>query len=246
MAKQSVPPILLTRPLAAGQAFAEAVRAALGPDWPLVAAPLQAIVFRPEAGALRAALAAVPVLLFTSQAGVAAFQAARGGDMPPGLRAWAVGPQTAAAAEAAGLKVQSAGGDAAGLAAALLAAGEAGPFLHLRGAHQRGDLVGQLAAAGLPAKALVLYDQSPCPLSPEAAALLAAPGLVLAPLFSPRSAALLAAVRPEGGADLHLLALSPAVAAEFPLRPGDRCTLAASPDGEGMIAALKALSLALA
>lgn len=246
MAKQSVPPILLTRPLAAGQAFAAEVRAVLGPDWPLVQAPLQAIVFRPEAGALRAALAERPVLLFTSQAGVAAFRAALGDDPPPGLRAWAVGPQTAAAARAAGLAVQGQGGDVAELAAGVVAAGGPGPFLHLRGAHQRGDLVGQLSAAGLSAKALVLYDQSPCPLPPEAAALLAAPGLVIAPLFSPRSAALLAAVRPAGGAALHLLALSPAVAAEFPLRPGDACTLAQSPDGAGMSAALKALSLALA
>ena len=99
MAKQPLPrkaPVLLTRPLAAGQAFA----AALGADWPLVLAPLQRIVFRPEGAALRAALGGAPVLIFTSQAGVAAFGAALGGDGPPGLRAWAVGPQTAAAARA--------------------------------------------------------------------------------------------------------------------------------------------------
>ena len=68
---------------------------------------------------------------------------------------------TAAAARQAGFAARSADGDVADLAALVVAAHRpgAGAFLHVRGAHAAGDLVGRLAAAGVPARAAAIYDQ---------------------------------------------------------------------------------------
>jgi uroporphyrinogen-III synthase len=65
-------------------------------------------------------------------------------------------------------------------------------LLHIRGAHSRGDLTARLTQAGLNARDHVLYDQLQMPLNAEARALLFGPDTVIMPLFSPRSAALVA------------------------------------------------------
>ena len=73
---------------------------------------------------------------------------------------------TAAAARAAGFAARSADGDVDDLAALVIAAHRpgAGAFLHVRGRHAAGDLVGRLAAAGVPARAAEIYDQAPRPI----------------------------------------------------------------------------------
>lgn len=164
-------------------------------------------------------------LVLTSQNAVASVPAGRGG------RAWCVGDRTAAAARARGLDAVSAGGDAAALAALVLAA-RPERVVHLRGAHAAGDLVARLRAAGVPAEAIVAYDQPALPLNAEAAALLAAAGAVVLPLYSPRSAALVAAHPGPWRAEVRTVAISRAAAAAF-ARPS-RMTLAEAPTGAAM------------
>ena len=117
------------------------------------------------------------------------------------LPAYCVGDMTAAAARAAGFAARSADGDVDDLAAMVIAAYRpgAGAFLHVRGRHAAGDLVGRLAAAGVPARAAEIYDQAPRPIEGRAQALLAVGEPAAVALFSPRSARLFAAqARAEG------------------------------------------------
>jgi uroporphyrinogen-III synthase len=230
---------LITRPQAQAEAFAAAVEGALPGRFRPVLAPLIGIA--PVAAAVE--LDGAQGLMFTSANGVAAFAAA---SPERGLVAWCVGDLTAAAARNAGFRTRSAAGDAAALAA--LVAREARPggghVVHVRGRHAAGDLVGRLAAAGVAARALELYDQTPVAPPAAAAALLAAGEVEVLTVFSPRSAALLAAAARAGGWPLGhatLVALSPAadMALDAP-EPGRR-VVAARPDRAGMLAALAAL-----
>ena len=163
--------LLLTRPRAQSEAFAAMLEARLPGRFRVVVAPLIAIA--PVAGALD--LAGVQGLLFTSANGVEQF-VARSGER--GLPAFCVGAMTAAAARRAGFAARSADGDVAALAALVAAAARpgAGEFLHVRGRHAAGDLIGRLAAAGVPARAAEIYDAGALPLPAAARALLAAGG----------------------------------------------------------------------
>jgi uroporphyrinogen-III synthase len=231
--------ILLFRPEAQAAAFA----GALAEQWPgrfrAVAAPLTAIEFLP--GPLD--LAGVQGLAFTSANAVAAF-AARGA--AGGLPAWCVGGTTAAAARAAGLAAVAAGGDVAALARLIVAAHRpgTGEVLHLRGRHVAGDLVGMLEAAGVPARALVIYDQPARPLPAAARTLLEAGEAELLAFFSPRGAQRFAVEARSAGWPLGsatAVAISAATDAELDgLRLGRRI-VAAAPDREGMLAALAGL-----
>ncbi len=228
--------LLLTRPRAQSERFVRDFAAALGRELPVVIAPLIEIV--PRGLAVDPGTAAG--LIFTSENGVAAFAAAEARRHWP---VWCVGERTADAARAAGFsQVSVAGGDAESLVAGILAARPAGPLLHLRGAHAAGDVSGRLTAGGIPTTAAVVYDQVAQPLSAEARALLADPAAeVLVPLFSPRSAALLAEAAGTVRARLHPVAISAAAAAVW-----DDCAaagarparVAAAADAPAMIAAL--------
>lgn len=167
-------------------------------------------------------------LVLTSQNAVAA--------LPPGRwRAWCVGDRTAEAAREAGIAAVSAGGDAEALLARLVKA-RPGPLVHVRGAHATGDLVARLRDAGLAAEEVVAYDQAPRSLTDEAAALLAGEGAVVLPLYSPRSARLVAVHPGPWRAPLHAVAISRAAAAAFD-RPA-RVIIATAPSGEAMEAAI--------
>ena len=213
-------PILLTRPEAQARATAEQLRAA-GIAAPIEVAPLMRIEHLP--------LPAIPdgaALVLTSANGVAAWRAGGG----TGWRdAFVVGARTAAAARDAGLRVRHVAADADALASAV--PGDAGPVVHLHGAHVRGDLRGALTARGIAAESAIVYAQEARPLTWSARALIAA-GPVLCPLYSPRTARLLAAALPEGGGgNLRVVALSAAVAAAAPVPP---VATAARPDGAAM------------
>lgn len=104
----------------------------------------------------------------------------------------AVGPQTAAAAEAAGFRqIKDAQGDALALAdaAARWATPEAGPLLHVAGRERAGDLAIRLGERGFEVRVEVLYEaHEASALSKDAAAALASGRLDAVMLFSPRSA----------------------------------------------------------
>lgn len=225
------PLILLTRPKAASEAFAVALRSALGPV-DIIIAPVMAIVASdgfPD-------LADADGLIFTSAAGVDAFAAqSERRDLP----AWCVGARTAAAATAIGLRAQSADGDADALVALLVQSAPRGRLVHLCGTHQRGDVAARLSAAGLWAEAIAIYDQRAVRPNPDLAMALAHPGPIIAPLFSPRSATLFA--QAAGDAMVTPVALSAAVRDVLPAAMAARCHLASHPDAPAMIRAVAKL-----
>ncbi len=226
----------MTRPQDQSEAFAEALEAALPGRFRAVIAPVLRIA--PIDAAID--LAGAQALLFTSANGVSSF-AARSAER--GLPAWCVGAMTAQAARAAGFVARSADGDVAGLAALVRGAARpgAGDVVHVRGRHAAGDLAGRLAAAGVPARALELYDQIPAEIGEPARAMLARGEISVLTAFSPRSAALFASAAETAGWDLRgatLVALSAAAdAAHGGAEPGRR-VVAAVPTRDGMIAAL--------
>ena len=186
--------LLLTRPQAQAQAFAAVLEARLPGRFRPVIAPLIAIAPVPA----ELDLDGLQGLIFTSANGVEQF-AARSPER--GLPAFCVGEMTAAAARAVGFATRSADGDVVALAALVerAAVPGGGGFLHLRGRHAAGDLVGRLAAVGVEARAAEIYDQTPCPL-PEAARRRLAEGRVeVLSFFSPRTARLFAAEARRAG-----------------------------------------------
>jgi uroporphyrinogen-III synthase len=134
------------------------------------------------------ALDGVQAVLATSANGVRAFarRSARR-DVP----LFAVGPQTAQAAHAAGFAtVRDAKGDAhaLGAAAARWASPGAGVLLHVKGSDGPSALAATLARKGFAADSVVLYDMEAVAEPPRALGDVFAGGVDAALFFSPRSA----------------------------------------------------------
>ncbi len=225
--------VLLTRPKAQSRRFAAALAERFGPGLRVAISPLMVLRVLP------AELPPGPFagIVLTSEAGAMVAGAWNG--LP--RRAWCVGDRTAAAARAAGFDAVSAQGDAGALIARILASGERGPLLHLRGQDSRGDVAARLSDAGIPTAEAVVYAQAPQPPTAEAHALLTGSPPVVLPLFSPRSALLFRASLAEIRAPLHVAAISPDTAdAAHDLRPA-RLITAARPDAEAMLDAVSVI-----
>ncbi|MDX1819441.1 MAG: uroporphyrinogen-III synthase [Paracoccaceae bacterium] len=225
------PVILLTRPEASSRRMAALLAARFGERVGFCISPVMEIVPDPRLPALDG----IRTLIFTSANGVAAYVSALG---PKTLPCYTVGDATARAAQEAGLKAISAGGDAEALIKRIIHDGALGPMLHLRGAHARGDIAERLSAQGCPASQAIVYSQSACPLTEEALALLQGQGPVILPLFSPRSAALMGDGPVE--APVYVVAMSQNVvdALRFEV---EHCVVAAHPDFEAVTEAIGAL-----
>ncbi|MFC3085870.1 uroporphyrinogen-III synthase [Tabrizicola soli] len=235
MAIQSrVVPVLLTRPEEQSRSFAAALRGRYGDRVRPVLSPLM----RPVNLSPDLPPGPFAAVIFTSLQGVTAalpYRAAL-----PRLT-WCVGGRTAQEARSAGFQTRAAEGDAESLIAAILANPPPGRLLHLRGAESRGNVAPRLTVAGVPAEATVIYRQEAQPLAPAAAELLRKPGVVIVPLFSPRSAALFrAALPPDHAASLGLVAMSRNVADEL-LGLRGRVVVARRPDAEAMLQGLDEL-----
>lgn len=158
-------------------------------------------------------------LVFTSENAVAFAGAGWG---RPAL---CVGPRTAQAAQAAGFAAVEGPGDAQRMLPML---GDWADALHLHGLHR---------AMELPLAGIAVYDQQAQPLTPEAREALAGDAPVILPLFSPRSARLLAA---ELGAiparaPLAVVAISDNAGAAWRDAGGrGRIDIADAPDGAAM------------
>lgn len=218
-------PILLTRPAAASQAFAGALRAQTGRAMTIVISPLMAIRYfdLPE-NATKA-----ETVVFTSRNGVQSW--ARSG-LGTARDALCVGPATTQAARALGFDARQGGDTVDALFESIAEAPPKGGIVHVHGAHTQGDLVQRLMDIGLTADGIIGYDQPLLSLTEEALALLQGKERVIVPLFSPRSAAQFVAECPRD-ARTTLIAISPAVAAVAQTK-----IVADRPNGSAMLQAV--------
>lgn len=177
------PILIITRPNGPDAPFARAVLNALGEDVPVIFAPAFSIVPLP---------AKVPAdiahLIFTSVNGVAQADRLK----LPRVTAWCVGDRTAEAACAAGFHAQSAGGDADALVEVILDHAPIGRLVHVAGLEALGDVAARLSAGGLSAQTIHAYRQQPCDPSDALVAASRGTNPAVAPVFSARSAAILA------------------------------------------------------
>lgn len=228
--------IWITRAMPEAEATAGRLRA-LGCE-PLVAPVLQA---RP-ADAAAPDLEGAGALAFTSRNGVRAF-AALSSDRA--LPVFAVGEATAAAAREAGFaKVESAGGDAAALAELIAARRGAilGEVLYAAPEEPAGDLVGALAARGVPARALAVYRTQALDLPAAAAAALAEGRLDAILVHSAKAARRLAEIAEIREAAPRLAVFAISEAALQPLRDLGfrRALVAPRPDEASLLALIPA------
>ena len=227
------PVLLLTRPLPQSQRFAAQFRQRFGADWPVVIAPLMALV----------AIAPVPDLasfagLILSSETTAAMLAGSGQKVT--MPCYCVGARTADAARALGARVAAVGQDAADLAGMMTLLAPPGRLVHLCGTHVAGDLANRLNSAGIETVSCVIYDQIDQPLTALALELLAGDEPLVVPLFSPRSAHLFQDQTRASRAPLWVVALSPAVSDAL-TRQVARHSVADRPDGAAILDALAAL-----
>jgi uroporphyrinogen-III synthase len=230
--------VLLTRPAAQSRRFADQVRDRLGPGVRVVIAPLMRIV---PLGPLPA-MAAGDVPVFTSESGAEAFAALGGRCAGP---AYAVGGRTAAVTRRLGFAPVTEGpGDGAGLAGLIAAERPAGngTLWHLHGTHVAGDVAAMLQARGIRARDAAIYDQVAEPLSAEATDLLAGERPVLVPVFSARTARLLAGDLARARAPLGLAAISPAVAGQLPVQIAAKVAVAARAEAAAVLDVLADLA----
>jgi uroporphyrinogen-III synthase len=226
MVRQSQHAVLLTRPLAASQRFAQGLQSRV------VISPLMQAEFLVPAIPDRVFAGVV----FTAETGVEAAQYLK---LSHALPAYCVGKRTAEAAQAAGWQALSANGDVGALAALISAQKPEGTLLILRPEHVAGDLGAELLSAGIETVSLTAYRQRALPLTSEAAALLHGSDPVFVPLFSPRSARLFAAEyrRIAAVAPIFVAAMSAAVIAELDI-PAQDSEVAERPDAASMRQAL--------
>lgn len=183
-------------------------------------------------------------VLFTSVNGVEALATLTTERHVP---AWTVGPATAAAARACGYRaLHSADGDAIALACLVCrnADPNAGALLHAGGAVTNDVLATRLRQAGFVIRSAVLYDaEAVSSLSPATAARLRRDAVDAVTLWSPRGAAVFAALLRAAGLQdaagrMAAVCLSPAVAMAATTLPWRRCVVAARPQQEALMQAL--------
>lgn len=234
MAKQSRPKVILTRPADQGARFAKALQQRLGP-----VEVLQSPLLRPEFLVPTLPDRLWSALIFTSGTAVAACAA-----LPASFRqrlprrAFCVGHRTAEQAKIAGFETISADGDARALIQCILAEAPQPPLLHLHGVETRGDVAARLTGAGIETLGAVIYDQVACPLSSEVRSALQDEAPLIFPVFSPRTAELLAAELADARAPLHGVAMSQATAAPLARLPLASLAIAARPDADAMLEAV--------
>lgn len=210
--------LLLTRPMADSQRFAARL-----PGWQAVIAPILKIVpIDQDHARVRDAAG----LVFTSAHAVTAAGPGRG------RIALCVGGHTGDVARQAGFQVRQGDGFAESLLPLIAACDVA--LLHPHGRH---------LAKRLPVEGIVVYDQVAQPLTDAARALLAEDAPVVLPLFSPRSARLLAAAVRDAHAPLWPVAISDATMAAWDA-PSAGHAIAAAPEARQMAAAIAGLPVA--
>ncbi|NNE87548.1 MAG: uroporphyrinogen-III synthase [Silicimonas sp.] len=213
------PTLLLTRPKPQSEEFLATCEEIAGRRLPVVISPIMRIELRKQLPDVRK----YATIIFTSANGVAAIP-----DVLRGRQVVTVGEKTADAATRSGAVVRALGENAEQLVARSIEI--QGPALHIRGTHARGDIALRLRKAGIEVDEAVVYDQVSQPLNKAALALLQGEGLVIAPVFSPRSAKLLSGMSMT--ADARVIAMSADVAEAWAGR--GEIEVAPSPTAEAM------------
>lgn len=165
-----------------------------------------------------------------------------------GLACFAVGDATAEEAERCGLIVNSADGTVDDLVEMIIAKKPEGRLLFLRGEHSRGELAARLRDAGIDVEEVITYRQRPQPLSSQAVEALQRASSVIFPVFSPRSARLLAEALAKVPLDaqLKVIAMSDAVAAAWGEGVPAEVFVASEPNATAMVRAVERVLKGLA
>ena len=223
--------IILSRPAWLSEKFARQLTPV---DGGVILSPVMAIV--PEL--IQARIDDAAILILTSQNAV---RAASDAIELKGRRAYAAGQATADMAREAGLDLIATSDDAQTLVARIIAERPNGKLIHIRGRHVSVDVASSLKNAGLEADYDIRYGQDRLPLTPAALGALGCGGDVILPLFSPRSARILAAQLAEGTlrAAVHLVSISAAVNAAWSKPAPASRSIAASPDADAMIKGIR-------
>jgi len=224
----SIATLLLTRPRAASEAFLTAFKEAIGTNISPLVSPLIEIVPTGD----MPNLTDVQGVIFTSEQGI--IYGGPAGDIP----AFCVGPSTTEAALKAGWTAQQTGNTAESLANDLIQMRPKGPLLHIGGLHRRGSIAQKLSDAGLKTIDISVYDQQLLPLSKDALSALERETVVVVPLFSPRTARQFAQ---QAGrcTQVHIVAISSQVLLEVAGVDAKTCSVARTPDRNGMMEMLK-------
>ncbi|WP_322893283.1 MULTISPECIES: uroporphyrinogen-III synthase [unclassified Yoonia] len=231
------PVLILTRPAPQAEAFATQIAARWAGPVQVILSPLLRIAPVP----VIADLSQVTGVIFTSAHGVAAAQYT---NLARGLPAWCVGDKTAQLAADAGFDAIAGPGDAIRLVEKIMSRRPQGPMAHLRGNHTRGGVAEKLISAGIACIDVVAYDQLAQSLSDDALDALHGAAPVILPLFSPRTATILAEQGPFTAA-VQLIVISTAVQTAAAAMRVKSVSVAATPDAEAMIVAtLKRLGAA--
>lgn len=221
------PILLLTRPAASSVRFAVQLEPAVATRADLLISPLLEIVPLDVPVDLKGYAG----VIFTSANGVS--QAPAGDGRP----AYCVGRKTAQAASAKQWQVKGTALDAAGLVHLMKESAQA-PLLHLCGVHHRGDVAETLTGLGVQTDRNEIYDQQPLALTDAAQLALGGEGPVILPLFSPRTAAYLAA-QARSLRDVFVVAMSAAVADPLKGYPFTGIQILKRPTGIEMLRAVE-------
>jgi len=232
---KSTPLVLMTRP----QAQSERFLAQLGQDVDAVISPILKIE---PTGAELSPQHYKGVVLTSANALQGTFANFSG------LACFAVGDATAEEAERCGLMVKSADGTADDLVEMIIAEKPEGRLLFLRGEHSRGELAARLRSAGIDVEEVITYRQRPQPLSSQAVQALQRADIAILPVFSPRSARLLAEAlaKVPSGAQLKVIAMSDAVAGSWGESVPAEVFVASEPKATAMVRAVERVLKGLA
>jgi uroporphyrinogen-III synthase len=154
-----------------------------------------------------------------------------------GVRAFCVGDRTARVAEGAGAEIGLVARNADGLVARIAGPG---PLIHLRGQHARGQIAERMNSAGIETHEAVVYRQEAVPLTAEAVAAIESDAPVVLPLYSPRSAQLVAQGVKRVGSHVRVIAMSGAVAEAWASNTGGGAEVCSEPTGAAMRARIEA------
>ena len=230
--------LLVTRPKEDADTLAGTLRAS---GHSAVVAPIMEV--RPREGPMLP-LRGIQAVLATSANGV---RALAGRTERRDITLYAVGPQTAEAAERAGFEViYNAQGDAAALADFVAAHADPtkGALLHAAGEETAGRLSQSLQTRGFTVESQVLYGAYPVETLPEAASNALRDGVLDGVLlFSPRSAKSFTALVTDAGyapvcAKLTAFCISAATAAALTPLTFERMAVAGAPNQDAMLALL--------